>query len=305
MIIAASKCAALMSSRAKIIVLGSNGRLGAALIRRYSAMHDVTAFGRAELDLLNLEQIQSRLAGIEFDALINAAGITNVDHCETHPDEARASNATGPELIARICQERGAKMVHVSTDYVFSGEGSTPQHEDDEARPSNIYGRTKLEGERLVLAACPDALVVRVSWLFGLDKDSFPDRIIKTALASDHVDAVSDKWSSPTYAEDLAGWLLPLILREKECSGVVHLCNSGWASWQEYGQEALNIAASMGLPLRTHKVAALSMSGFPAFTATRPPFTVLATDRFRAATGITPRPWQEALSEYVRAKYSA
>lgn len=303
-IIAASKGGTLMSSRAKIIVLGARGRLGAALVRRYSARHEVVALGRAELDLLNCDQIESCLAGLEFDALVNAAGITNVDHCETHADEARGSNATGPELIARICNQRHAKMVHVSTDYVFSGEGNTPQHESDAAHPSNVYGRTKLEGEQLVLAACPDALIVRVSWLFGLDKDSFPDRIIKTALATDHVDAVSDKWSAPTYAEDLADWILPLLLKEMECSGVLHLCNSGWASWQEYGQEALDIAARLGLPLRTHKVAPLSMKGFPGFSATRPPFTVLATDRFQSVTGVTPRPWQDALSEYVRAKYA-
>ena len=302
--IAASKCDALMPSRAKIVILGARGRLGEALVRRYSAGHDVIALGRADLDLLNPDQIECRLRGLSFDALINAAGIADVDRCETHPEEAKASNATGPEMIARICGKKRAKMVHVSTDYVFSGLEKSPQHEDDAALPANVYGRTKLEGEQLVMSACPGALIVRVSWLFGLDKDSFPDRVIKTALSSDHVEAVSDKWSSPTYAEDLSEWLLPLLVKEKDCSGVLHLCNSGWASWQEYGQETLDIASHLGLPLRTHKVDALSMAGFPGFTATRPPFTVLATDRFQSVTGITPRPWQDALSEYVRVKYT-
>ena len=194
-------------------------------------------------------------------------------------------------------------MVHVSTDYVFDGNTHRPLSESDEPCPSNEYGRTKLEGERLVLAAAPDALVARVSWLFGLDKDSFPDRIIKTALTSDHVDAVSDKWSSPTYAEDLAAWLEPMVTREVECSGVLHLCNSGWASWQEYGQEALAIALRSGLPLIAREVAPFSMEGFAEFKAVRPPFTVLATDRFESITGRKPRPWQDALADYVRAKY--
>lgn len=292
-----------MPARAKIVVLGARGRLGAALARRYAQKHDVIALGRQELDLLNLVQIDAVLRGLEFDALINAAGITNVDHCETHPDEAKASNATGPELIARLCHEQGAKMVHVSTDYVFDGNTHRPLSEADEPCPANVYGRTKLEGERLVLTAAPDALVVRVSWLFGLDKDSFPDRIIKTALASDHVDAVSDKWSSPTYAEDLADWIEPLATRQTECSGVLHLCNSGWASWQEYGQEALNIAVDLGLPVHAKTVAPFSMNGFSEFKAVRPPFTVLATDRFESVSGIRPRAWQGALAEYVRAKY--
>lgn len=292
-----------MPSRAKIAVLGARGRLGAALVRRYAVDHDVIALGRSELDLLNPAEITARLAGLSFDALINAAGITNVDRCETHPDEARGSNATGPQLIARICHERGAKLIHFSTDYVFDGSKHTPQRELDAATPANVYGATKLEGEQWVMAACPDALVVRVSWLFGLDKGSFPDRIIQTALECDEVSAISDKWSSPTYAEDLAGWLLPMALRKQECSGILHLCNSGWASWQEYGQEALDIAARLGLPLRARQVAPLSMNGFPEFKASRPPFTVLCTERFQSITGITPRPWQEALLEYVRAKH--
>ena len=301
---AASKCGALMPSRAKIVVLGARGRLGAALVRRYSSMHDVIALGRSDVDLLNVTQIQSRLSGLSFDVLINAAGITNVDHCEIHSDEARSSNATGPECVARICERKRARMVHVSTDYVFSGEGQSPQHEGDATHPANVYGQTKLEGEQLVMAACPAALVVRVSWLFGLDKDSFPDRIIKTALSSTTVDAVSDKWSSPTYAEDLCDWLLPLLQEKTGCTGVLHLCNSGWASWQEYGQESLDIASRLGLPLQTRKVESLSMKGFSGFTAKRPPFTVLSTDRFQSVSGITPRHWQEALSEYVRVKYT-
>lgn len=292
-----------MPSRAKIVVLGCRGRLGAALVRKYSAEYDVVAMSRPELDLLNPKQIRSCLERLEFDALVNAAGITNVDHCESHPEEARVSNATGPELIARICALKNAKMVHVSTDYVFSGKESAPQHEEDAPQPCNIYGQTKLEGEQLVLAACPNALIVRVSWLFGRDKDSFPDRVVQTAVASDHVEAICDKWSSPTYAEDLCDWLLPFVTREIDCSGVLHLCNSGWASWQQYGQEALNIAAGLGLPLKTHIVESVTMNGFPAFLAVRPPFTVLATDRFQTITGIKPRPWQEALEEYLRVRY--
>lgn len=292
-----------MSARGKIIVLGARGRLGAALVRRYSARHEIIALGRAELDLLKPDEIEAKLHKHSFDILINVAGITSVDRCETHPEEARVSNATAPEIIAKVCSERAARLVHVSTDYVFSGNERTAQREDSPAEPANVYGATKLEGERLVLAACPDALVVRVSWLFGLDKDSFPDRIIKTALASDHVDAVGDKWSSPTYAEDLATWMLPLLNEHRDCAGVLHLCNSGWSSWQEYGQCALDIAARIGLPLQTRKVAAISMHGFSEFKAVRPPFTVLDTGRFTRVTGITPRSWQDALAEYITTKY--
>lgn len=293
-----------MPARRKIIILGARGRLGAALVRRCSVEHDVMPLARADLDLLKPAEIESKLAGRVFDALINAAGITSVDRCETHPDEAVVSNATAPEAIARVCRARGAKMIHVSTDYVFSGKGRTPQTEDEPARPANVYGATKLEGERLVMQACPDALVARISWLFGLDKDSFPDRMIKTAMAREHVDAVCDKWSSPTYAEDLSNWMLHLLSDHPDLAGVLHLCNAGWTSWHEYGQTALDIAARLGVPLRAKTVAPISMHGFAEFKATRPPFTVLDTTRFTQISGIRPRPWQDALEEYVAAKYA-
>ncbi len=294
-----------MEKTRRILILGSNGRLGAALMRRYSHDHEVIGLGHADLDLLRLDEIAARLGRHEFDAVINAAGITSVDHCETHPADARAANALGPEIVARVCRERGARFINISSDYVFPGTGRELLRESDPTGATNVYGATKLEGEQLVLAAQPDALVVRVSWLFGLDKDSFPDRIIKTALASDHVDAVADKWSAPTYAEDLAGWLLPFLHEHHAVSGVLHLCNAGAASWQEYGQYALDLAVSLGLPVRTREVKPFSMIGFPEFKADRPPFTAMSTATFERFTGKSTRAWQPALEEYLRARYKA
>ena len=293
-----------MSSRLKILVLGARGRLGAALTRLYAADHEVTALGREQLDLLRLSQIRDRLSRHSFDALINAAGITSVDYCEDHPDEAHDSNAAGPEIIAKVCHERGARLLHLSTDYVFDGAGRSLCRETDPTAPLNEYGRSKLAGERLVLAACPSALVLRVSWLFGPDKDSFPDRVVKTALAEDRVTAIADKWSSPTHAGDLAGWMLPFLQEHRAASGLLHLCNAGHASWQEYGQKALDLAAQLGLPLRARTVEPVSMHGFAEFKAARPPFTSLDTSRFTEITGIKPRRWEEALLAYLTEKYA-
>ncbi len=290
-----------MSEPPRVLILGANGRLGGALRRVYGGGPVVvTAWGRAELDLTDLEGIPARLESAPFDVLINAAGLTSVDGCEVRREEARLTNSAAPGVIAAFCRSLGRRLIHISSDYVFDGAERSPRRETDPTAPCNHYGQTKLDGERAVLAADPSALVVRVSWLFGRDKESFPDMILRKALEEDEVRAVNDKWSSPSYADDLADWLLTLILRHPDAAGLLHLCNEGSTTWQEYGQAVLDIAARLGLPLKTRHVVGHSMVGFTPFLATRPPFTALDTGRFQALTGIRPRSWQEALECYLR-----
>ncbi len=292
-----------MASPAKFLVLGANGRLGRALVRTYAAQGlAVQAIGRAELDLSRPEQVAEALAKHSFDVLINAAGDTDVDHCELDLEGSMRVNSESPAAAAAYCAAHGARFLHVSTDYVFEGEPHSDRVETDIARPINHYGRSKLAGEQAVLAAHPQALVLRVSWLFGLEKPSFPDRIIRESLASDEVSAVNDKWACPTYADDVSEWMLALI--ENGDHGVIHLCNQGACTWLEYGQVALDIAARLGLPLKARTVKGHSMHGFPLFKAARPPYTALNTRLFTQRTGLTPRPWAEALEEYLRLKHA-
>ena len=277
--------------------------MGAALVRRYSPIHQVTALKRTDLDVMDIDQIRATLAPLEFDCVIYTAGITNVDACEEHPHEARVTNCDAPREIALVCAERGAKMIHVSTDYVFDGEEEGAKSETFPARPINVYGQTKLEGEQAVLSISPHFLVVRVSWLFGPDKPSFPDMIIQRAKESPKVEVISDKWSCPTYSEDLALWIEPMIT-DPNYSGIIHLSNSGICSWQEYGQEVLDIATELGLPLKAHHVDGISRIGFPAFRANRPAHTGFDTHRFQELSGAVPRHWREALREYLTSRYA-
>ena len=291
-----------MALPTKFLVLGSNGRLGKALVRCYARQGlDVQALGRSELDLSKPDLVAGTLARYSFDVLINAAGDTDVDRCELDPEGSQVVNATSPAAASAYCASHGVAFVQISTDYVFEGQPHAERLETDPARPINHYGRSKLAGERAVLAAHPKALVPRVSWLFGLEKPSFPDRIIREALAKEDVSAVDDKWACPTYADDVADWLLALV--EQQHHGVVHLCNKGACTWLEYGQATLDIAASLGLPLKTRTVKGHSMHGFPLFTADRPPFTALNTALFTQLTGITPRSWRAALEDYLRKRY--
>src|SRR5437763_16572787 len=204
-----------------------------------------TAFGRNQLDLGKLEQIRPTLSNTEFDLLINCAALTNVDYCESQREEALLINAKGPRLLAEICDEKSAKMVHISTDYVFDGEQDTPYIEKDPPAPLSVYAESKLGGEEEVLAVSPKNLVVRLSWVFGPDKPSFIDEIIQRARENETVAAVADKFSSPTYTIDVASWLRLAI--NENANGILHLANSGGCSWQEWAQYALDVCRSLGI----------------------------------------------------------
>jgi len=278
----------------RIIVLGANGRLGAALAREYSRDLEVRSFGRKQLDLAKLDQVRS-LLGTEFDLVINCAALTNVDYCESHRDETLLINAEAPRLLAEICAEKSAKLVHISTDYVFDGKQNTPYIEKDPPAPLSVYAESKLAGEEKVLAVSPTNLVVRLSWVFGPDKPSFIDQIIQRAREDETVTAVADKFSSPTYTIDAANWLRLAW----ENNGILHLCNSGASSWQEWAQYAIDVCRDVGIPLKADHVKKLSLTDMKNFVARRPVYTVLSTAKFTALTAVQPRHWREAIAEYI------
>src|SRR5713226_4207210 len=233
----------------RIIILGAGGRLGAALTREYREKFDVIAFNHAHLDLANPNQVRGKLSPLDFDILINAAAFTNVDLCESQPEQAFAINAEAPRLFGEICSEKKAKLIHFSTDYVFGGEKRQPYVETDRAKPISVYGESKRAGEKNVLALQDRHLVVRVSWVFGPDRPSFIDAVIKRAGENDHVDAIADKFSTPTYTSDIAQ-MLPQFFDVDVQGGLLHFANAGECSWQEYAQFALDSCHSLGIPLK-------------------------------------------------------
>ena len=286
----------------KLVIVGANGRLGAALAREYLRDFELTSFGRNQLDLGKLDQTQSVLSAIEFDLLLNCAALTNVDYCESHRDEAFLISAQAPRLLAEICAEKSAKLIHISTDYVFDGKQDTPYIEEDPPGPLSVYAESKLAGEQEVLAVSPNNLVVRLSWVFGPDKPSFIDQIIQRARENETVTAVADKFSSPSYTIDVANWLR--LAWENEARGILHLCNSGACSWQEWAQYAIDVCCNLGVPLKAERVGKLALSDMKNFVAQRPVNTVLSTAKFTALTGIQPRHWRDAVAEYISAQVS-
>ena len=286
----------------KIVILGAGGRLGAALMREYREKYDLAGFNHAQLDLANLDDVRGKLGGMNFDVLINAAAFTNVDACETERDRAFLINAEAAGVLAEICNEKDAKLIHFSTDYVFDGEKRAPYTEEDQANPISLYGESKLTGEKKVLAAENGHLVVRVSWVFGPDRPSFIDAMIKRAQQDEKIDAISDKFSTPTYTHDLAR-MLPQFFDRRE-GGILHFANTGKCSWQEYAQWALDCCRDAGIPLKATTVGALTLKDMSSWVARRPVYSVLSTAKYTELTGATPRAWREAVNEYITRFYS-
>lgn len=288
----------------RIVVVGSGGRLGTALVREWRAEgHQVCGFNRHALDIGNFDAVRKTLGGLGFDALVNCAALTNVDYCETHQAEAHRLNGEAVAAIAEVCAQKQARCIHISTDYVFDGAKQEPYTEEDEALPISVYGASKLAGERFLHAVSAQHLAVRVSWVFGPDRPSFVDQILQRALDHDAVAAIADKVAVPTYTLDASRLLRPFLDRV-QTGGVLHLCNAGACTWQEYGQYALDVAAEAGVPLRARIVAPQQMADLTAFVAKRPPHTAMSTARLRELTGLQPRPWQEAVGEYVRTSWA-
>ena len=302
----------------KIAILGAGGRLGAALMRKYRERFDVVGFNHAQLDLSNFDELHKKLRATSFDLLINAAAFTNVDLCETKRDEAFLINAEAPRALAEICRDKRARLIHFSTDYVFDGGKREPYVESDSANPISVYGESKLAGEQNVLAVQDRHLIVRVSWIFGPDRRSFIDGMIKRAQENEEVDAVVDKFSAPTYTDDIAEMLVVTAIGDdmqpgvtdpgynavSDHSGILHFTNTGECSWQEYAQWALDCCQDIGLPLKGKTVGARKLKDMTNWVARRPVYSVLSSAKYTALTGRSPRTWREAVADYIRRFYS-
>src|SRR6476661_6806395 len=290
----------------RIVIIGSGGRLGAELVGEYRDKYDIAGFNHAQLDLANLDDVRGKLDAMSFDVLINAAAFTNVDLCETERDRAFLINAEAPGVLAKIASDKGARLIHFSTDYVFDGEKRAPYTEEDRANPISAYGESKLAGEKNVLAAGDGHLVVRVSWVFGPDRPSFVDAMIKRAQQDEKIDAISDKFSTPTYTHDIAEMLARVLddwslrasapdgLGAGRLHGILHFANAGKCTWQEYAQWALDCCRDAGVFLRGRTVGALKLSdmtrlrqgsgGQVPWVARRPVYSVLSAVKYAELT---------------------
>jgi len=282
----------------RIVIIGAGGRLGKALVIEYSKEYEVIPLTHNDIDLASVISMDKCLKPLDFDLLINCAALTNVDYCESHILDALHINCYAPEYLASISLMKNARMIHISTDYVFDGGNTIPYTEDDETAPISQYGMSKKQGDVWVRSHSDNNLIIRTSWVFGPDSDSFIDSIINKAKVSEDVSAVSDKFSTPAYTLDIAKYLKPFLF-DNPIGGILNICNSGECSWQEFGQYAINCMLDNGVELKGTIVKPQKMSEISAFIAKRPVYTVLSTNKLTEYLGYEPRSWYDAVEAYI------
>ena len=290
----------------KILITGANGQLGTELQHVLRDMRaeigplpvdyrdaEVVALGSGELDITDENAVASELAK-GYDIVINAAAYTNVDGCESNTEDADAVNHLGPAHLARACEEHGAKLVQVSTDYVFPGNEEGERVETDPVGPISAYGRTKLAGEEVVKELCSHYFIVRTAWLYGCKGKNFAKTMIRLASKFGKISVVADQFGNPTNANDLAYEILKLALTQEY--GVYHCTNNGTCSWFDFACAVVDLA---GIPCEKEPLTSAEYKQRFPQSADRPHFSSLKNAHLETTIGDEMRPWEEAVKTYM------
>lgn len=292
----------------RILITGAKGQLGTELAHCLEAMEAEigpipAAYAGAEVQAVDCDALDiTDGAAVDawfaqngpYDIVFNCAAFTNVDGCEADEAGAYAVNARGAANIARAAQACGAKMVHISTDYVFPGTDEAPRTEGDPAGPISAYGRTKFAGEEAVAGACDRAFIVRTAWLYGYAGGNFAKTMMRLARENGAISVVADQLGNPTSANDLAHELLRLACTE--AYGVYHCTNNGTCSWYDF---ACAVVDAAGIPCRKEPLTSREYKERFPRSADRPAFSSLDNKRLRDTIGDEMRPWREALATYM------
>ncbi|MGV9679748.1 dTDP-4-dehydrorhamnose reductase [Nocardia sp. NPDC003482] len=282
------------SSDSRLVVTGAGGQLGRAVIARAP---EALALGRGDLDITDPAAVRATLR--PGDLVLNCAAYTAVDAAESNEAAAFAGNETGPAVLAAACAALGARLIHVSTDYVFDGHGTRPYEPDDPTGPTSVYGRSKLAGERAVRTLGEDGHIVRTAWVYTGDHGDFVATMRRLERERETVSVVNDQLGSPTYAADLAAGLLELAARvnspgPQPLPAVLHATNAGQATWFELARAVFEEVGA-----DPDRVRPCTSAEFPS-PVRRPAYSVLS-DRAWAAAGLTPlRNWRLALRDALR-----
>jgi dTDP-4-dehydrorhamnose reductase len=277
----------------RIMVTGAKGMLGSDVVEVLAADHDVTGVDFDDFDLTDLPAVSKAMQAVLPDLVVHCAAWTDVDGCERDPNRAFQQNVGGTWNLATAAAETGARLVYISTDFVFDGAKREPYTEFDAPNPLNTYAASKLAGEEAVCRLVPRHYIVRSAWLFGRRGRNFVGTILNAATTRDELQVVSDQFGSPTYTLDLARAIRDLIPSGALFPGTYHLVNSGVCSWAELAEEALRVAGS------ATRVEPISAAQWPSPTK-RPPYSALRS-RWLELQGIPPlREWRAAVESYIK-----
>lgn len=297
----------LMSLKTKVAIIGANGMLATMVVQRMPLSCDLFQFDLPELDITSQNQVDSVLSALRPQIIINCAAYTQVDKCETERDLAFAVNGDGPAHLAAIAAKIGAILVHVSTDFVFSGDAAKPYHETDIPDPLSVYGASKLAGEQAIINSdLNEYYIIRTSWLYGPNGANFVETIIRLAQERDEMSIVADQTGTPTYTGDLADAIRRLVSPTVSPAaaapvpyGIYHYSNGGVCSWYEFATEIIRQLREFGTTLRVENIEPITTQQYP-LPARRPPYSVLSKEKIVAATGIDIPLWQQSLSLYLK-----
>jgi dTDP-4-dehydrorhamnose reductase len=276
----------------KILLLGHRGMLGSDLFINLAGKHEIKGLDKDEIDLVSLSECQKAIRENAPDIVINAAAYTDVDGCEKAKDECFNVNAEAVKNIAEACRDKKIRIVHFSTDYVFDGNSNEPYKENSPCNPINVYGASKLAGERYLQKLSDNYILIRTEWLYGKNGKNFVRTILGKAQTVNKLEVVDDQIGSPTYTKDLVAAVSLLI--ERNITGIFHITNRGSCSWFQFTEKILQEAEIKGVQVLPIKSDSLTRP------AKRPHYSVLSMQKFIQATGKIMQPWQLGLQDYLK-----
>lgn len=278
----------------RILITGANGQLGNALRLELAGDPNIDAVYTdvEDLDITNAEAVENFLRDNAIGMMVNCAAYTAVDRAESDELRAAAINTEAVGIIGQAAGRLGIRVIHISTDYVFSGESYRPYEEKDEPFPQSIYGRTKLEGEGLLTSFCKDAVIIRTAWLYSEFGNNFVKTMLRLAGEREELGVVSDQIGTPTYAGDLAAAIHAVIRSEEWKPGIYHFTNEGVASWYDFAKSIFEIAG------KDIRVKPLLTSEYPT-AARRPMYSVLSKNKIKRTYNIEIPYWRESLEKCI------
>ena len=284
-----------------IWVIGSRGMLGTELCHLLKTKgFDITATDR-EVDFTDLNALENYAKGInsKIDWIINCAAYTAVDKAEDEKELCFALNSTGPENIAKTADKLDAKMIHISTDYVFDGKSPVPYKEEDKVNPLSVYGKSKLDGERKIQKKIGKYFILRTAWLYGEFGNNFIHTMIKLMKSKDEIGIVADQWGAPTWTRDLSECISLLIKKESTAYGIYHAGGSGKCSWHDFALSIQDEAYKNGMLEKKIPVRKLTTEEYPV-KAKRPKYSLLDKDKIKKETGFVFPQWEESLKLFIK-----
>lgn len=286
----------------RLALVGAKGMLATMVRRQTPETYEVISLDLPDFDITDPNRVVETMNRIAPDVIVNCAAYTDVDACETNEDTAMAVNGLAPGYLADAAARTGALLVHISTDYIFSGESQTPYTEKDEPCPISAYGRSKLAGERAIIeSGLTHYFIIRTSWLYGPNGKNFVESILRLAREREELRVVADQVGSPTFTADMARAVFQIIEAQNRSSsyGIYHFSNQGTCSWYEFASAIVSEASAMGTGLKVAKVIPITTAEYP-LPARRPAYSVLSSEKFRRLTNQSIPAWVDGLRRYLK-----